>query len=432
MTLYELNTMVRETIELTLTEEYWVEAELSEVHERNGHCFIDLVQKDDRGNTPVARASARCWASQWQMLRPYFEHTTGQHFCAGLKVRLRVYPQFHQAYGFSWIVTDIDAAFTLGDMARRRQEIIRRLKEQGVFDLQRELEIPMFCVNIAVISSPTAAGYGDFCEQLRESGFAFNVQLYAAIMQGEQVEESIICALEDIFTDHESERSDAFHADCVVIIRGGGSTADMSGFDTLDLAENVANFPLPIITGIGHDRDECVLDMVSHLRVKTPTAAADFLIKRAIDLWEAITAAETAITRSIQSRLELEQMRLGRIADAITRIFPTIKARQQTRIESLTARLHTAIRQHLSTNLQHLSTIEQRLPLILAQRITAERHRIELIEEKTRALDPQLLLKRGYSITTHNGKVIHSPAELQQGDRIETRLEQGTIQSIIQ
>ena len=271
LSLLELNSLVRQVIEETLSQEYWVEAELSECRESRGHCYMELIEKDETSATPIARASAKCWRTQWAMLQPYFERTTGQTLHAGLKVRLKVYAQFHEAFGFSWIVTDIDPTFTLGDMARKRQEIIRKLKEEGIFNLQKELTLPLFCQRIAVISSETAAGYGDFVNQLihNDSGLKFSIQLFPAIMQGEQVEQSIIDALNMIYEANEPNKShESF--DCVVIIRGGGATADMSGFDTLALAENVANFPLPIITGIGHDRDESILDMVSFQRVKRP------------------------------------------------------------------------------------------------------------------------------------------------------------------
>ena len=199
--LIELNRLVRDAIECGLPDEYWVEAELSECRERSGHCYMELIEKDEQTNTPVARASAKCWRQTWQMVSPYFERTTGQPLRAGLKVLLRVYAQFHEAYGFSWIVTDIDPTYTLGDMARKRQEIIRQLKAEGVFDLQRELRIPLFAKRIAVISAAGAAGYGDFCRQLEENdyGFRFEVTLFPAIMQGEQVEQSVIAALNQIY-----------------------------------------------------------------------------------------------------------------------------------------------------------------------------------------------------------------------------------------
>ena len=261
LTLFELNQLVREAIELTLSNEYWVEAELSEVREVRGHCYMQLIQKEEGSNTPVAQAGARCWKNTWMAVRPKFERVTGQRMHAGLKVLLQVYPQFHENYGFSWIITDIDPTYTIGDMMRKRQEIIRTLKEEGVFDLQKSLTLPMFCQHIAVISSQSAAGYGDFVNQLdsNEYHFRFSTQLFPAIMQGEQVEESVIHALDTIYkVNHQrlTGESDEPPFDCVVIIRGGGATADLSGFDTLALAENVANFPLPIITGIGHERDE--------------------------------------------------------------------------------------------------------------------------------------------------------------------------------
>ena len=256
---------------------------------------MELIEKDEQTATPIAKASAKCWASKWILVRPYFERTTGQRLVAGMKVLLKVYPQFHEAFGFSWIVTDIDPTYTLGDMARKRQEIIRQLKEEGVFDLQKELTLPLFCQRIAVISSETAAGYGDFCNQLADNpyGFQFQTQLFPAIMQGEGVEQSIINALERIYDQP---------FDCVVIIRGGGATSDMSGFDTLALAEHVANFPLPIITGIGHDRDESILDMVSHTRVKTPTAAAALLIDHLKEVLDNHNNAQSSITRLVQQK----------------------------------------------------------------------------------------------------------------------------------
>ena len=267
VSLLELNRLVRDALELSMLGDYWVEAELADVRESAGHCYMELVQKDEFGSTPVARASAKCWRSTWMLARPHFERVTGERIHAGMKVLLQVHAQFHENYGFSWIVTDIDPTFTLGDMARKRMEIVRTLKEEGVFDLNRELSIPLFAQRIAVISSATAAGYGDFCSQLSNNayGFDFIVELFQAVMQGEQVEQSVIAALNRI-----NECADLF--DCVVIIRGGGATSDLSGFDTLALAENVANFPLPVITGIGHERDESVLDMVANTKVKTPTA----------------------------------------------------------------------------------------------------------------------------------------------------------------
>ena len=403
--MFELNRLVRETIECEMSNEYWVEAELSECRESKGHCYMELIEKDEKTATPIAKASAKCWASKWMLVCPNFERTTGQRLIAGMKVLLKVYPQFHEAFGFSWIVTDIDPTYTLGDMARKRQEIILLLKEEGVFDLQKGLSLPLFCQRIAVISSETAAGYGDFCNQLADNayGLQFQTQLFPAIMQGESTEQSIIDALNRIF------QTACADFDCVVIIRGGGATSDMSGFDTLALAENVANFPLPIITGIGHDRDECILDMVSHMRVKTPTAAAALLIDHLKQVLDTINNSQISITCNVQQKLSTLNAQLSTISETIPRLFSIIKTRQEARLD----------------------TIEQKILMLTEQRLTYAYHHLEILEGKVKSLDPQLLLKRGYSITFHNGIAVRDPQQLHQGDEIETHLEKGTIKSII-
>ena len=367
------------------------------------------------------------------LIRPGFERATGQRFHAGMKILLKVYAQFHEAYGFSWIVTDIDPTYTLGDMARKRQEIIRQLKAEGVFDLQKELQLPLFCLHIAVISSETAAGYGDFCNQLADNpyGFKFCTQLFPAIMQGEGVEKSIIAALERIYslTSYLSPPTSDF--DCVVIIRGGGATSDMSGFDTLALAENVANFPLPIITGIGHDRDESILDMVSHIRVKTPTAAASLLIDHLKTVLDAINESKNRLAHYTQQKLSILNVQLSTIAETLPRIFSTVKTRQEARLDALNSRLVNHVQQTIINGKLSIVDIEKQLPLLLDRRLMAEKHRLQLIEEKTKNLDPALLLKRGYSITLKDGKAVRDASTLHPGDTIETHLANGTIHSTV-
>ncbi len=431
ISLFELNRLVRETIELSMPDEYWVEAELSECRESRGHCYMELIQKDELSATPIAKASAKCWANKWLTIRPYFERTTGQQLHAGMKLLLKVYPQFHEAYGFSWIVSDIDPTYTLGDMARKRQEIIRKLKAEGVFDLQKELQLPMFCQHIAVISSQTAAGYGDFCNQLADNpyGFKFETQLFTAIMQGEGVEQSIINALERIYNHQLSTVNYQF--DCVAIIRGGGATSDMSGFDTLALAENVANFPIPIITGIGHERDESILDMISHTRVKTPTAAAAFLISHLKDVLGIIENSQSLITQYAQQKLLTLNSQFSIISESIPRLFSLVKTRQEAKIDSLNNRLLSLMQQKLSIANYQLSTIESKIPMILERRFTNENHRLQIIEERLKTLDPTLLLARGYSITMHNGRAVRDALQLPPGSEIETRLAKGIIHSII-
>ena len=405
-TLRQLNLLVREAIEDALPDEYWVEAELSECRENSGHCYMELIEKDERSNTPVARASAKCWRQTWMMVKPYFERTTGQPLRAGMKVLLRVYAQFHETYGFSWIVSDIDPTYTLGDMARKRQEIIRQLKEEGVFDLQRELRIPTFAQRIAVISAQNAAGYGDFCRQLEDNdyGFRFDVQLFPAIMQGEQVEQSVISALNQIYNLHSP-----LNFDVVVIIRGGGATADLSGFDTLALAENVAQFPIPIITGIGHDRDESILDMVANTRVKTPTAAAALLIDNLLRVLERLDDASQRISYAVNQRI----------------------SNQKTKIATMTTLIPTLALRVVSDQRHRIELLENRLPVAIERRLTNQKHLLESLSIKLQGFDPQLLLSRGYSITLHNGRAVRDPRQLKPGDEIETRVEKGTIHSVV-
>lgn len=426
ITLYELNSLVRQTIEIGLPKSYWVEAEISELRENGGHCYLELIEKDKRYNTPIAKASARCWRQTWGMVKPYFENTTGQQLRAGMKVLIEVYAQFHEAYGFSWIISDIDPNYTLGDMARKRQEIIKRLKEEGVFDLNKQLDLPLFSQRIAVISSKSAAGYGDFANQLygNQYGYYFEAELFAATMQGEDVERSIIKALNAI-----NDRCDDF--DCVVIIRGGGATSDMSGFDALDLAENVANFPLPIITGIGHDRDECILDMVSHTRVKTPTAAAALLIDNLHTAERRIDDARQRIANLTSRKMEVEKLRLSRLAERLPALFGSVKDKQEARLDILQERLFRLAEIRLSNCENIVGQLEKKISLTAEHLLMVEKHRLELLEGRAQNLDPQLLLRRGYSITLVGGKALRDPSQVKQGDKIETRLEKGTIISTI-
>lgn len=433
LSLYQLNTLVREAIDQHFRSDYWVEAELSDATERRGHLYLNLIQKDDHSNTPIAQARAVCWANNWAIIRRNFQRITGQDITAGMKVLLLLHPSFHQAYGFQLVVTDIDATYTLGDMARRRQDIINTLKAEGVYDLQKQLKLPLFCQNIAVISSATAAGYGDFCNQLADNdhGYTFHTQLFPAIMQGEQVEQSIIAALDQIMLANEQALANHHHPspntpawgslppgegggrgclfDCVVIIRGGGATSDMSGFDTLALAENVANFSLPIITGIGHDRDESILDLISYHHVKTPTAAAAYLIDNLAAIDNALDDMSSRIVYAVQHRLEYQRVRLASLSSRLPILFSLVKTNQGNRLDRLMQRLSTAT----------------------SNKIQREQHRIDLLAQRTASLDPQLILKRGYSMTLSAGHVVTDASQLADGEIIETRLSNGTIYSTI-
>ena len=406
LSLYDLNALVRRSIEQCLPDEYWVQAELSEVrvHPATGHCYLEFVQKDPRGNNLVAKARGVIWNNIFHLLRPYFEESTGQAFTAGIQVLVQVTVSFHELYGYSLTVQDIDPAYTLGDMARRRREILQQLEEDGVLTLNKELPMPVLPQRIAVISSATAAGYGDFRHQLEHNprGYYFRVELFPASMQGERVENSILEALDRIH-----ERQDEF--DVVVIIRGGGATSDLSCFDTYLLAAACAQFPLPIITGIGHERDDTVLDTVAHQRVKTPTAAAEYLISRMDETASHLSELTERLHEGVTLRLRQEHIRLQQYRSRI----PTASVRRlaTARMELLTARkdLHRAVESMLA----------------------CYRHRLELLRQRITDASPEKQLARGYSITLKDGRAVKNAAELHPGDRIETRLKEGKIISTV-
>lgn len=427
LTLFELNSLVRDVLETTLDSLFWVEAELSEAREVRGHCYMELVQKDIFSATPIARASAKCWKQRWQVLRPKFEGVTGQPLRAGMKVMLQVAVSFHEAYGFAWIVQDIDPTYTMGDMARKRLEIIRQLRQEGVFDMQKELTIPMFAQRVAVISSESAAGYGDFCSQLSNNdyGFKFYPRLFAAVMQGERVEQSVVAALNEI-----NRHVDDF--DVVVIIRGGGATADLSGFDTLELAENVANFPLPIITGIGHERDESILDMVSNTRVKTPTAAAAVLIDNLVAVLSCINDYERRVAMRVKQVMDKERRRLDRSAERVPMLFSLVKTRQEARLDRLMSRMVSLVNHNVSTAGYRLQLASANLLPLVERRLERANNELGRLEFRVKALDPQLILRRGYSITLLDNKAVRHADQLKRGDHIVTRLEHGSVKSVVE
>ncbi len=405
LSLYDLNALVRRSIEQCLPDEFWVQAELSDVRTNStGHCYLEFVQKDPRSNSLIAKARGTVWANVYRLLKPYFEEATGQAFVAGIKVLVQVTVSFHELYGYSLTVQDIDPTYTLGDMARRRREILKQLEEEGVLTLNKELDMPCLPQRIAVISSPTAAGYGDFCHQLENNSraFYFYTELFPALMQGDRVEESVLSAL-----DRVNARLSEF--DVVVIIRGGGATSDLSGFDTYLLAAACAQFPLPIITGIGHERDDTVLDSVAHTRVKTPTAAAEFLIdsmNRAADELEALAAR---LQEGVRNRLAQEQRKLlackNRIPSAAYRRISGAKLALLTARKDITQAATSSLSRH--------------------------RHRLELLQQRLTDASPEKQLARGYSLTLKDGKVVKDAGLLHEGDEITTRLHKGEATSIV-
>ena len=430
LSLSELNALVKDAVEYTLPDAYWVRAEVASVHESRGHCYMELTETIDgrgKGGTLVAQARACCWAGTWMRLSPKFQSVTGERLHAGMSVLLCVSASFHVLYGFSWIVTDIDPTFTMGDMARRRQEIIRKLKADGVYDLNKQLHIPMFCKRIAVISSATAAGYGDFVNQLENNdyGFKFETKLFPAVMQGEQLERSIIAALEEVYLEGQRDGNSDYAFDTVVIIRGGGSATDLSGFDSLALAENIANYPLPVITGIGHTRDESVADLVACKALKTPTAVAAFLIDNLAQTAECIDNAATRMAKAVSTRMQTEQMRLDRIEQYMSNAFAIRKEREERRIADYTSRMNVAIDRQLTHERNRVETIIYRLPMLIKALIQGETHRLQMAEQRTEALNPVNILKRGYSITLHKGHAVKDASQLKKDDMVTVMFAEG-------
>ena len=405
LSLYELNGLVKRSIRSCLPDTYWVQAELSDVRSNySGHCYLEFIQKDASGNNLIAKARGTIWSNIYKMLKPYFEQETGQAFTSGIKVLVQVSVEFHELYGYSLTVLDIDPTYTVGDMERKRREILRQLEEEGVIDLNKELEMPMLPQRIAVISSATAAGYGDFCNQLANNprGYGFRTELFPAIMQGERVEESILSALDAI-----NNRLEEF--DVVVIIRGGGATSDLSGFDTYLLAASCAQFPLPIITGIGHERDDTVIDKVAHTRVKTPTAAAEFLIAKIDKCADVLDEMSFRLMQGVRNRLLWEHRR----------------------IENLKQRIPSAVYKRIADAKYDLLSAQRDLQMASRQFLSVKKHRLELLQQRLNDALPEKQLARGYSITLKDGKALKDASMLKEGDTLVTMLHQGQVESII-
>ena len=405
LSLYELNGLVKRSIRSCLPDTYWVQAELSDVRSNySGHCYLEFVQKDARGNNLIAKARGTIWSNVYKMLKPYFEQETGQAFVAGIKVLVQVSVDFHELYGYSLTVLDIDPTYTVGDLERKRREILRQLEEEGVIDLNKELDMPMLPQRVAVISSATAAGYGDFCNQLMNNprGYGFHTELFPAIMQGERVEASIIAALDTIYN-----RMDEF--DVVVIIRGGGATSDLSGFDTYELAANCAQFPLPIITGIGHERDDTVIDRIAHTRVKTPTAAAEYLIARMDKCADALDEMSARLMESVRRLLLWEHQRM----------------------ERLRQRIPSAVYKRIADAKYGLLSAQRDLQMASRQFLSVKKHRLELLQQRLNDALPEKQLARGYSITLKNGKAVKDASILKDGDKLITMFYQGQVESVI-
>ena len=404
LSLYELNCAVSEAVEANFNDTYWVAAELSEARVAgNGHCYVEFVEKDESGSNIIARARGNIWRNAYQNIALRFRMTTGADLQAGMKVLCLVTVSFHPLYGYSLNITDVDPTYTLGDIAKRRQEILEQLEHEGVLEGNLNLQLPRPLRRIAVISSSKAAGFGDFQDQLAQSGYPFECTLFPAIMQGEQVEESIIRALQAVCAD-------AQKWDCIVIIRGGGAAADLYGFESLNLARAVASCPLPVLTGIGHERDETVIDFVANTRLKTPTAVAAFLIEQRRNEVDFVAELEARLYTSAQRFLSREEQNLMLLAQHLRLLAHQVTSQEQERL----AQLRTA------------------LSLLAKQALRTELHQLNLLEKSVQLADPQRILSLGYSVTRLNGKVVTNAEALHAGDLLETTFAQGTVASRVE
>ncbi len=448
ITLSQLHFNIHEAISHAFPRSIWLVAEISELNEnRNGHCYLELVETNESQKV-IARTRATIWANKFFLLKSYFETSTNQRFSAGIKIMVEVSVDFHQLYGFSLNIKNINPTYTLGDMALKRKAIIEKLKLNGVYTMNKELELPLVAQRIAIISSPTAAGLQDFLNQLHQNAvqITFHTELFEAIMQGEQTAPSVIAALEAI-----AEFQDDF--DLVVIIRGGGSQLDLASFDNYELANHVAQFPLPVITGIGHDKDETIIDLVAHAALKTPTAVAEFLITKASDFYYCIVEfnqrlqqlinaqlnkqstflkqAHHRLKHAVRNRIEKEELKLNNQSLNSTKLSKQFLNHQLLKLERNVSSLVKGIPIRLKSEIRHFDYIVQNTKHKTQQIIQAQEARLNAYEIRKRLTDPKQILRRGYAVIYKGSELIKSSAQLQAGDKIETQLATGKVKSIV-
>lgn len=413
ITLYELNNMLSIVVGNAFQKQYKVAAEISELRVNgSGHCYMELIEKDEQGNT-VAKARANIWASTFRKLQPFFEYSTGISLKAGIKILVTVKVGFDPLYHYSLTVWDIDPAYTVGDMAMRRTQILNRLADEGVIDDNKSLTLSPIPKRVAVISSATAAGYGDFCDQLKKNvkGYIFYPVLFKALMQGEQASESIINAMNKIYSN-----MNLF--DCVVIIRGGGATSELNCFDDYNLALNITQFPLPVIVGIGHERDITVLDYVAYKSIKTPTAVAEFLISQIAESDDYLNELSGEIADRIKDILNGEKLTLSTIENQLPSLVINKIERERNGLEQLQSRVLLSIRERVGREQIKLATTHTSLIDKFDRAIERENNRISNIEKSIELLSPDRILKRGYSISVKDGFPVKSVTELKEGDNI--------------
>ncbi len=425
----------------------WVTAELSDLRVAGGHCYMELIEKDLGGNT-VAKLRAMIWASNLLPLRRKFYSSTGRDISNGLKVMLRGSVSHHNVYGLSFVISDIDPSYTMGDMERLRREILERLQREGILDKNKKLSIPKGSQRIAVISAAGAAGYGDFINQLNSNseGFKFYPFLFPAVMQGDRTSGSVRCALELV-------ESTIDLWDCVVIIRGGGATTDLNGFDDYELARRIALFPIPVIVGIGHERDRTVLDEIACVRCKTPTAVAAYLIDLLRTSYSIVVDHVRRIAKYSSERLQGENYRLAGIEASIPVIVKARLLKSEKRLNELAYGLEKGTSRVLSRHSDKLLKLVHTLEINVSKFQGREKEQLKMlnyrfekaigsfverrstqlhnIENMIRILSPENTLKRGYSITRVDGKALRNAITVNEGSVIETTLAKGTIVSTV-
>ncbi len=450
VSLYDLNQLVKEKINTSFPGLLWVVAEISEIRtNRTGHCYLELIEKSSEKDEVIAKAKATIWSFTYRMVKPYFEEATGQILKAGLKVLFKASVEFHEVYGFSLNIKDIDPNYTLGEVERKKRETIKKLESEGVIDMNKETFLPAVTQRIAVISSPTAAGYQDFVHQIENNQERFKIyhHLFPAIVQGEGAASSIISTFDKIY-----EHEHLF--DAVVLIRGGGSSSDLMCFDDYELAYYITQFPLPVLTGIGHERDISVADMVAHTHLKTPTAVAEFIIQKITDFHFYLDGLQNAFTDIITKKISDNKHQLEMMAQKITPLIINSIERQKRNLNNLAANIKRSTSSFVNTNLQTLNHQHDISRYLTLKTLKVQKHNLNfyhsklkletkgffkskkqglhLIEKSISLSDPINVLNKGYSITYKKNEVLKSISDVYTGDKIVTRLKDGEVTSTIE
>jgi exodeoxyribonuclease VII large subunit len=403
ISLYELQQLIRDSLYLSLPDYYWVTAEIAEIRENySGHCYLELIEKKEDDKNVRARVKAVMWSNRYRFLSSFFRDATGDYLREGMKILVKSKIEYHELHGLSLVISDIDPAYTMGEMALKRQMIIKRLEEEGVISMNREITFPLLPQRIAIVSSENAAGYRDFMSHLKGNsyGYVFYTALFEAVMQGTETEKSVISALDRI-ADHIE------YFDVVAIIRGGGAVSDLSWFDNYNIAFHITQFPLPVLTGIGHEKDLSVTDIVAYQALKTPTAVADFIIEKTAEAEEILNNLITRINDLTNYEIE----------------------RNRTMLESLKMRITGSSAALVSGTGMKLDRHSSDLKRSAVYFMEITNRRIDAYLNMLSALDPVNVLRRGYSITMARGKVLRDSREVSGGDKIMTRLYSGEIES---